>query len=296
MTAGPLLHPGAFSRSDAWRSTAAGLLVPSARARYDHPIGIDLFAGAGGFSLGFHQAGFHMAAAVEYDVDAAMTYLVNLARPGVKIHFDTPEREKAFTKAVEREWKRQPKGKVVRAMLAGDGWISTRPPRERGCEHFWVADVRNLTGQQILDALGLERGDVTAVVGGPPCQGFSMAGSRDVMDPRNSLVFEFARLVLEIWPATFVMENVPNMASMLTPEGVPVIDALARVVEAGGFSEYDAIRASLVSHPDARAAMRRDKPRPRRRKANPGQDAAALTDDPDSQATLFDELTVASHG
>jgi hypothetical protein len=59
---------------------------------------------------------------------------------------------------------------------------------EPGCEHFWVADVRNLTGAHILAELGLERGEVDVVVGGPPCQGFSKANkNRSVMDPRNSL-------------------------------------------------------------------------------------------------------------
>lgn len=50
-----------------------------------------------------------------------------------------------------------------------------------------------------------------------------MAGQRNVMDPRNSLVFEFRRLVLEVSPKTFVMENVPGLLSMVTAEGVPVI-------------------------------------------------------------------------
>jgi DNA (cytosine-5)-methyltransferase 1 len=163
--------------------------------------------------------------------------------------------------------------------MAGDGWISGQ--RGPGCEHFWVADVRNLTGQQILDALGIERGEVTAVVGGPPCQGFSIAGRRNVMDPRNSLVFEFCRLVLEIWPKTFVMENVPAIASMLTPDGVPVIDAMARVLSDGGFSAYNALRSSMLAHTDAGAGMRRDKAAPKQhRRRKP-----AGTDEP---ATLFE--------
>jgi DNA (cytosine-5)-methyltransferase 1 len=254
-----------------------GLLIPAGMAaRYDRPVGIDLFAGCGGFSCGFHQAGFHVAAAVEYDFSAALTYLVNLARPGVKIHFDTDEREAGFTKALERHLglrkpgkgnaasasaPRGQKGPLIKAgLFAGDGWISKQPASDPGCEHFWVADVRNLTGQQILDALGLERGEADAVVGGPPCQGFSVAGRRDVMDPRNSLVFEFVRLVLEIRPKTMVMENVPALLSMVTPAGVPVIDALCRILADGGFSTYDALKKSLLANTDAGAAMRRDKP------------------------------------
>ena len=76
------------------------------------------------------------------------------------------------------------------------------------------------------------------------------------MDPRNSLVFEFMRIVCEANPKAFVLENVPGIVKMLTPEGIPVIDAIARIAEDGGFGSYDAIRRSLLSHPDARAATR----------------------------------------
>jgi DNA (cytosine-5)-methyltransferase 1 len=54
-------------------------------------------------------------------------------------------------------------------------------------------------------------GDVDLVVGGPPCQGFSLIGKRLVDDPRNQLVFHFFRLVTELRPRYFVLENVPGM-------------------------------------------------------------------------------------
>jgi DNA (cytosine-5)-methyltransferase 1 len=274
-----------------WVRTPVGLLIPAAaRPRYERPVGVDLFAGAGGFSTGCHMAGFHMAAAVEYGTDAALTYLVNLARPGVKIHFDTDEREAAFTKSAERHLGITAKNKHVApgGMLAGDGWISHQPAHERGCEHFWVADVRNITGQQILDALGLRRGEVDLVTGGPPCQGFSAAGHRDVMDPRNSLVFEFCRLVLEIWPKTFVMENVPNLVSMLTPDGVPVIDAICRVMADGGFSAYDALRASLGAHAGSGGGLRRDSASgPGRKAKRKGAGGRSKPEVPASQGMLL---------
>lgn len=278
--------PGAHEAPNGWTSTATGLLVPADMApRYDQPVAVDLFAGCGGFSCGFHQAGIHVAAAVEYDFGAALTYLVNLARPGVKLHFDTPEREAKFTAHLERHLGVSAKGKGIApaGRLAGSGWISNRPARERGCEHFWIADVRNVTGAEILATLGLQRGDVTVVCGGPPCQGYSVAGKRDVMDPRNSLVFEFARVCLEIWPKTFVMENVPNIASMLTPEGVPVIDALCRVMEDGGFSEYSALKKALESQAGAAAGMRRDKAAPKRRRKG-------TVPEPEPEAPAMDAL------
>lgn len=260
--------------------------MPEHRNRYDRPVGIDFFAGAGGFSLGFHEAGFHMVAAVEMDPSAAITYLVNLGRParygGVTMHYDTDERADAFEKRVAthlglRHQKgamssasadRTSKGELVRAgHLAGEGWLASEPEamQRYGCEHFWVADIRNLTGVQILDALGLEQDDVAVMVGGPPCQGFSAAGKRDVMDPRNSLVFEYARLITEIRPRTFVMENVPAIESMVTPEGVPVLDAFVLAVSEGGYGEYDSLRRAL-SAMGGRAGVRGSKRAERQRR------------------------------
>lgn len=279
-----MLNPGFPTDDTALRRTASGLYVP--RRRYRRPIGIDLFAGAGGMSLGCHQAGFHMIAAVEIDYSAAVTYLVNLAKPGVKLYFDTEERKRGFNRVVaramgieiDRDGYIKP-GQDLRRIetFAGSGWIShygepwrpedypneyiaetNKPPvHPDGCEHFWVADVRNLRGQDILDALGLEQGDVDLVCGGPPCQGFSRANTeRSVMDPRNSLVFDFARLVLEIRPKAVMMENVPGILDMVTPEGIPVMDAFCRVLEDGGFGSYDALRRSLLASSGVGAAVR----------------------------------------
>lgn len=56
--------------------------------------------------------------------------------------------------------------------------------------------------------------EVDLVFGGPPCQGFSQIGPRDPKDPRNLLYKEFVRIITEISPKIFVMENVPNIISM----------------------------------------------------------------------------------
>ncbi|AKG21298.1 DNA cytosine methyltransferase [Calothrix sp. 336/3] len=52
-------------------------------------------------------------------------------------------------------------------------------------------------------------GEIAAVIGGPPCQGFSVAGKQDVNDKRSQLVLKFINLVVELNPSMFVMENVP---------------------------------------------------------------------------------------
>ena len=56
--------------------------------------------------------------------------------------------------------------------------------------------------------------NIDVVYGGPPCQGFSQIGPRNLDDPRNLLYEEFARIVRLLQPRAIVMENVPNMMAM----------------------------------------------------------------------------------
>lgn len=50
-----------------------------------------------------------------------------------------------------------------------------------------------------------------AIIGGPPCQGFSTAGARNVEDPRNRLIFNYLRMVSEVRPRWFIFENVEGL-------------------------------------------------------------------------------------
>ncbi len=68
--------------------------------------------------------------------------------------------------------------------------------------------------------------EIDGVVGGPPCQGFSLSGKRDPNDPRNSLFVEFVRFVRNIQPKFFVMENVPGLLSMKTQNKENVVDII----------------------------------------------------------------------
>jgi DNA (cytosine-5)-methyltransferase 1 len=98
------------------------------------------------------------------------------------------------------------------------------------------------------------------------------------MDPRNSLVFEFCRLVLEVNSRTFVMENVPGLLSMVTAEGVPVIDAIALYLSRGGYADYQALRRALAFDPTARARVRAQR--------SPAVDPSPVDDDAE-QLDLF---------
>lgn len=133
------------------------------------PVAVDLFSGAGGLGLGFEQAGFDIAAALEYDPIHAAVHAYNF-----------------------------PLTKMV------------------------CADATKAKGADLMDAVrdGLMShgvrgwdGRIDCVIGGPPCQGYSWAGHRRVDDERNGLIFEFMRLVRELRPRAFVMENVPGILS-----------------------------------------------------------------------------------
>lgn len=79
------------------------------------------------------------------------------------------------------------------------------------CNHFY-GDIEEFDSQKWLDKISSP--EVHLVVGGPPCQGFSVAGKRNPNDARNRLFQEFVRVVSEIRPWYVVMENVPGILTI----------------------------------------------------------------------------------
>ncbi|MEX6777338.1 DNA cytosine methyltransferase [Limnospira fusiformis NRMCF6962] len=81
--------------------------------------------------------------------------------------------------------------------------------------HTICRDISKVTSAEILEQLQLKYQDtqVDLIAGGPPCQGFSHIGKRQLDDPRNSLVFEYLRMIAEIQPKYFIFENVPGIAT-----------------------------------------------------------------------------------
>lgn len=76
---------------------------------------------------------------------------------------------------------------------------------------IWLKDIRQIPGKDILDFCNIKEGELDVLDGSPPCQGFSTAGKRKVYDKRNDLVLEYIRLVDELQPKVFIMENVSGM-------------------------------------------------------------------------------------
>ncbi|WP_199287556.1 DNA cytosine methyltransferase [Pollutimonas thiosulfatoxidans] len=90
-----------------------------------------------------------------------------------------------------------------------------------GTKHL-KEDVATLTGDLLLASCGVVPGTLSGLIGGPPCQGFSLIGKKSVEDPRNQLFGHFFRLVAETRPAFFVAENVMGI---LRKENAKIIEA-----------------------------------------------------------------------
>jgi DNA (cytosine-5)-methyltransferase 1 len=72
-------------------------------------------------------------------------------------------------------------------------------------------DVSALSGRDLLEAASLTQGELSGLIGGSPCQGFSRIGKRNQADERNLLFVHFFRLVSELQPAFYLVENVQGI-------------------------------------------------------------------------------------
>ena len=77
--------------------------------------------------------------------------------------------------------------------------------------HTLTEDILDINAEFILDKANLAEAEVDVIIGGPPCQGFSVSGKRMIDDPRNALYKAFVNIVDEIRPKIFIMENVPGI-------------------------------------------------------------------------------------
>lgn len=90
-------------------------------------------------------------------------------------------------------------------------------------------DITTVSTKDILDVGGLKPLEAALVIGGPPCQSFSLAGKRQGMDDkRGRLVLEFMRIVREALPLCFVMENVKGMVNWSSGKALDAILTEAR--------------------------------------------------------------------
>jgi DNA (cytosine-5)-methyltransferase 1 len=139
----------------------------------------ELFCGAGGLSRGFHALGFAAKFANDLWPAALHTFLMN---------FDP----------------------LYAASNGRKGEVLAFP---ESVEEIQVADLlRSIAGR---DGKPMQQGDLDVLLGGPPCQGYSVNSHiRSAEDPRNFLFRHYVRLLQGLAPKVFVLENVPGMFSL----------------------------------------------------------------------------------
>lgn len=81
--------------------------------------------------------------------------------------------------------------------------------------HSIPTDIRKITAAELLRQANLHPGEIDIVLGGPPCQAFSVFGQRKGLDdPRGNLVWEYLRIIKEVKPRAFLFENVSGLKSI----------------------------------------------------------------------------------
>ena len=146
----------------------------SLRLKPDIPaVAIDLFAGCGGLSLGLHRAGWKGLFAVEKDPMAFETLQANMLAPGG----------------------------AYRAFSDWPDWLEQRP--------FRIEEM--MEDPLLREKLEGLRGKIGLIAGGPPCQGFSVGGSRNGNDERNQMVERFLEFVELIHSPLVLVENVEGI-------------------------------------------------------------------------------------
>lgn len=113
-------------------------------------------------------------------------------------------------------------------IIAGiDVWDKAIESYKKNFNHQAICqDLRTLKPEEFNKLYNKNNHKIDLIVGGPPCQGFSIAGKRNVSDPRNSLFMEFIHYVNYFKPKAFIMENVIGMLSMKTEDGKLVVDEI----------------------------------------------------------------------
>lgn len=158
---------------------------------------LDIFAGAGGASVGLEKAGLKPVGAIEIDAWAAETYTYN-----------------------------HPNTQIIEA------------------------DITQLNNSDFSQFKGVD-----LIVGGPPCQGFSIAASnrRNSKDPRNNLYLEYVRAVEAVQPNYIIVENVKEIVKFKLESGGLLLDDFINKLSNLGYSlSYGLLNAKELGAPQDR--------------------------------------------
>jgi len=113
-------------------------------------------------------------------------------------------------------------------IVAGlDIWNKAIESYTKNFNHLGICqDISNLSPETFSNIYKIGKNSIDVIVGGPPCQGFSVAGKRDKKDPRNSLFMEYVKYLNYFNPKAFIMENVIGILSMKNSTNENVIDII----------------------------------------------------------------------
>ena len=113
-------------------------------------------------------------------------------------------------------------------IIAGiDIWDKAINSYKNNFDHQAICkDLTELSPEKFNKLYNKKNNNIDLIVGGPPCQGFSIAGKRNTKDPRNSLFMEYVKYINYFRPKAFIMENVIGILSMRTDENEKVIDII----------------------------------------------------------------------
>ena len=98
-----------------------------------------------------------------------------------------------------------------------------------------AADIADMLNGELLKKCNLQRGELFLLAGGPPCQGFSVQRRGSDTDERNELVLKYGKLIDELYPMYFVMENVTGIAGK---RGKTILQQLIEDVEQIGYKVH----------------------------------------------------------
>jgi len=117
-------------------------------------------------------------------------------------------------------------------VIAGiDVWNKAIESYSSNHEHLAIcADLTQMAPEQFKDKYDIDC-DIDIIVGGPPCQAYSIAGKRDKNDPKASLFMEYCKYIDYFSPKAFIMENVIGILSSKVANGENVIDIIMEKLE-----------------------------------------------------------------
>lgn len=145
-------------------------------------------------------------------------------------------------------------GMDVGFKAAGFNVVAANEIDKHACDTFRANHPETQLIEGDIDVHGEElllHKDVDVIFGGPPCQGFSVAGKMDTDDPRSKLIFSFCDIVEKVNPKAFVMENVKALGSLSKFEDVRK-ELISRFQKAGYTVSINILNAKDFGVPQAR--------------------------------------------